>query len=147
MMENGDVSILLVDDEEDSRFLIREAIEEARVGNGVYEVASGEEALDFLYQRGEYANAPRPGLIYLDIEMPGMRGQDVLKQIKSNNAFKDIAVVMMTGLDDGVEKKLAAQNGANSYTVKPSNPEEFLKTVREATNYWIKIHRYPNSSP
>ncbi|MDZ7262914.1 MAG: response regulator [candidate division KSB1 bacterium] len=144
-MDHNEIKILLVDDEEDSRLLIREAIEEARVSNGVYEVGSGEEALDFLYRRGKYTNAPRPGLIYLDIQMPGMSGQEVLKQIKSNEDFKDIAVVMMTGLDDSEEKKLAAQNGANSYTVKPSNPEEFLRTVIEATNYWLKIHRYPNS--
>jgi len=138
------ITILLVDDDEDCRLMIRDAIEEAGVQNNVYEVSSGEEALDFVYKRNGYEDAPRPGLIYLDIDMPGMSGQEVLKKIKSDDRYKDIPVVMMTGLNDEKEKLEAARNGANSYTLKPTDPVEFMKTVIEATNYWIYIHKRPH---
>jgi two-component system response regulator len=138
------INILLVDDDEDCRLMIRDAIEEAGVKNNIYEVSSGKEALDFIYRRGGYEDAPRPGLIYLDIDMPGISGQEVLRAIKSDERYKDIPVVMMTGLNDDREKLEAAKNGANSYTVKPSDPVEFMRTIIEATNYWIYIHQRPN---
>lgn len=137
------ITILLADDDPDCRMLIHDAIEQSHLANEVYEVASGTEALDFLYRRGAYANAPRPGLIYLDIEMPGMTGQEVCKAIKSDPALKDIPVVMMTGLNDDQQKRQAALNGANSYTLKPTDPMALLHSVLSATNYWLSIHQFP----
>ena len=144
-MRDG-VNILLVDDDEDCRLLIKDAIMDGRVENAVYEVGSGEEALDFLYRRGVYADAPRPGLIYLDIMMPGLSGQEVLRELRGDREFSDIPVVMMTSLEDDREKEMAAKNGANSYTVKPKDPLEFIKTVMEATDYWINVHERPGRS-
>jgi CheY-like chemotaxis protein len=86
---------------------------------------------------------PRPGQIFLDIEMPGMDGQEALQRIRSNPAFRDIPVVMMTGVSDEAEMHRAAANGANSYTIKPANAEQFLRTVLASTNYWLTIHQYP----
>lgn len=137
------ITILLVDDDPDCRLLIRDAINECKVSNAVYEVSNGAEALEFLKQRGKYASAPRPGLVYLDLEMPGMNGQETLKAIKADPDLRDIPVVMMTGVCDEKEMMLAAKNGANSYTVKPANVEQFLKTVLASTSYWLTIHQYP----
>ena len=137
------INILLVDDDEDCRFLIREAISECKILNHVYEVPDGKTALDFVFRRGEFEHAPRPGLIYLDIEMPGMNGQEVLAIIKSTPELRDIPVVMMTGVCDEVQMERAAQNGANSYTLKPANAEQFLRTVLASTNYWLTIHQHP----
>src|SRR3954468_21109947 len=83
------INILLVDDDEDCRFLIREAISECKIVNRVYEVPDGKTALDFVFRRGEFEHAPRPGLIYLDIEMPGMNAQEVLRVIKSTPELRD----------------------------------------------------------
>ena len=94
------ITILLVDDDVDCRMLIRDAICQSKVSNRVFEVSSGEEAMDFLHRRGQWSRAPRPGLIYLDIEMPGMDGQSVLKAIKADPDLRDIPVVMMTGVSD-----------------------------------------------
>ena len=138
------ITILLVDDDPDCRMLIRDAIAECKVSNDVHEVCNGREALDFLHKRGKYANAPRPGLIYLDIEMPSMDGQATLKEIKASCHLRDIPVVMMTGVSDEVQMKMAAANGANSYTLKPANAEQFLRTVLASTNYWLTIHQYPD---
>ena len=139
------ITILLVDDDPDCRLLIRDAIAECKVSNAVYECANGLDAMDFLKRRGKYANsdAPRPGLIYLDLEMPGMDGQATLQAIKADPALRDIPVVMMTGVADEAEMKRAAANGANSYTIKPANAEQFLRTVLASTNYWLTIHQYP----
>ena len=137
------ITILLVDDDDDCRMLIRDAIAECKVSNDVHEVCNGQEALDFLHRRGQFANAPRPGLIYLDIEMPHMDGQATLKAIKADPELRDIPVVMMTGVCDETQMKTAAANGANSYTIKPANAEQFLRTVLASTNYWLTIHQYP----
>src|SRR3954469_7793460 len=84
------ITILLVDDDPDCRLLIRDAIAECKVSNSVFEASNGMEALEFLKRRGKHANAPRPGLIYLDLEMPGMNGQETLKAIKADPALRDI---------------------------------------------------------
>jgi len=140
---NEPISILLVDDDADCRLLIRDAIAECKVSNKVFEVENGHEALAFLSGKGEFVNKPRPGLIYLDIEMPGMDGQETLKRIRANPDLREVPVVMMTGVADEAQMKLAAINGANSYTIKPANAEQFLRTVLASTNYWLSIHQSP----
>lgn len=141
--EREPITILLVDDDADCRMLVRDAIAESRVRNQVIEATNGAEALDILHRRGPYADAPRPGLIYLDIEMPGKDGQQTLREIKAEPELRDIPVVMMTGVADEQQMQLAAANGANSYTIKPANAEQFLRTVLASTNYWLTIHQYP----
>lgn len=137
------VTILLVDDDEDCRTLIRDAIEQGKLDNPVFEVSSGEEALAFLKREGKFSDAPRPGLVYLDIEMPGMGGQETLKAIRQDPRFSDIAVVMMTGVTDNEQKKLAMASGANSYTNKPTDAMTFMQTVMDSTHYWLRIHQFP----
>ena len=137
------ITILLVDDDADCRMLIRDAIEACKVSNQVFEVRNGAEALDFLYARGNHTGAIRPGLIFLDIEMPAMDGQETLKRIRNDERFREIPIVMMTGVADERQMEQAAANGANSYTIKPANAEQFLRTVLASTNYWLTIHQYP----
>ena len=138
------IAILLVDDDPDCRMLVRDAINDSKVRNAVFEVADGQEALDFLNRRGEWANAPRPGLVYLDIEMPVKNGLETLREIKQTPELRNIPVVMMTGVCDEAQMFQAAEAGANSYTIKPANAEQFLKTVLTSTNYWLTIHQYPD---
>lgn len=138
------IAILLVDDDPDCRMLVKDAIESSKVSNRLYEASNGQEALDFLNRRGKWANAPRPGLIFLDIEMPGMGGQDTLKAVRAMPEFRETPIVMMTGVSDEAEMRRAAENGANSYTLKPANAEQFLRTVLQSTAYWLTIHQYPN---
>jgi len=137
------ITILLVDDDEDCRTLIRDAISACKVSNQIHEASNGREALDFLRRRGVFSKAPRPGLVYLDIEMPGLDGQSVLREIKNDPELRDIPVVMMTGVADETQMAEAAKNGANSYTLKPASAEQFLRTVLASTTYWLTIHQYP----
>jgi len=137
------IPILLVDDDPDCRLLIRDAIAQCKVSNDVHEVTNGQEAIEFLLRRGKHANAPTPGLIFLDIEMPVMDGMTALKQIKATAGLRQIPIVMMTGVCDEQQMKLAAATGANSYTLKPASAEQFFQMVLASTNYWLNIHQYP----
>jgi CheY-like chemotaxis protein len=138
------ITILLVDDDADCRMLIRDAIAECNVSNRVYEVANGQEALDFLNRVGRFADAPRPGLIFMDIEMPTMDGLTALRRIRAVPELQEIPIVMITGVCGEQQMQQAAAMGANSYTLKPANAEQFLRTVLASTNYWLTIHQYPH---
>jgi len=142
--ESGEpIVILLVDDDPDCRLLVRDAILASRVRNEIFEASNADEALRFLNHQPPFADAPRPGLIYLDVEMPGIDGIELLRKIKTDPNLRDISVVMMTGVSDERQMRAAAEAGANSYTIKPANAEQFLRTVADCTNYWLTIHQYP----
>ncbi|QOV90812.1 response regulator [Humisphaera borealis] len=140
----GALAVLLVDDDPDCRMLIRDAIEGSGMDCQPFEVSNGLEAMEFLERRGKWSNAPRPGLIFLDVEMPGMGGQDTLKAIRAIPELDDTPIVMMTGVSDEQQMRQAAEHGANSYTLKPASGAQFLETVRASANYWLKIHQYPH---
>lgn len=138
----GQIVILLVDDDQDCRSLVRDAIEECKVSNQIHEATNGEEALNYL-KECEAQGKSMPGLIYLDVEMPGLNGLQTLEKIRAVPAFANIPVVMMTGVSGTEQMNKAAELGANSYTLKPANAEQFLRTVLESTNYWLTIHQSP----
>jgi CheY-like chemotaxis protein len=143
-VDDTPIVILLVDDDPDCRLIVRDAIESSNVRTEVFEASNGIEALRFLKHKPPFKDAPRPGLIYLDVEMPGMDGVELLRQIKSDPDLQHISVVMMTGVSDEKQMKAAAAAGANSYTIKPANAEQFLRTVVDCTHYWLTIHQYPD---
>ncbi len=129
--------VLLVDDDDDWRGVMRELLSSASEPFDVRDVANGTDAIDFLHQRGGFANAPRPDLIYLDLEMPGDSGTDVLDQIKSSPQFKDIPVVMLTGVSDDNQKHTAFAKGADAYLVKPSEPQQLVQAIEATLARWL----------
>lgn len=140
---NKPISILLVDDDPDCRMLLRDAINECKVSNAVLEAENGQQAIDLLTANRDHPDR-LPGLIYLDIEMPLLNGLETLDRIKQDEKLRHIPVVIMTGVSDEQQIRKAASLGANSYTLKPANAEQFLKTVLASTNYWLSIHQYPD---
>src|ERR1051326_3669946 len=112
--DDAPIAILLVDDDADCRMLIRDAISECKVSNDVHEVENGQQAIEFLKRRGKYANVPRPGLIYMDIEMPVMNGLEAVKVIKADPEIRDIPLVMMTGVSDENQMRRGAPSRADS---------------------------------
>lgn len=147
------VVVLVVDDDPDCRLLVRDAIEEAEKRRGastlrleIIECDSGEAALRYLRREGEFADpatSPRPGLIYMDVEMPGIGGLEAVRCLKADPRLRDIPTVMLSGLSDTGAIDAAARNGANSYTVKPADAERLLETVLTSTDYWLHVHQTP----
>jgi len=142
-----EVTVLLVDDDPDCRQLVRDALAAGQIHNPVYEVSSGAEALEFLQRQGRHGGAPRPSLVFLDMEMPGMTGQETLQAIRRDPQHADIAVVMFTGVTDDGQKLAALRSGANSYTHKAADPGTFIQTVLLAAHYWLRIHQFPAVRP
>jgi CheY-like chemotaxis protein len=134
------VTILLIDDDCDFRMLLRDIIDTACSHADVREAGGGAAGLEYLRRSlSDPQTTPRPDLIYLDLEMPGQGGQEVLCAIKSDPALADIPVVMLTGLDDDGQRKTALRNGAAGYTVKPTEPRHFLRTVMSSVNRWVGL--------
>jgi two-component system response regulator len=142
-MDQKVVDILLIDDNPDHVELIVKALQGNNILNEVHVVISGEEAIDFLNQRGKYANEVRPGLILLDIKLPGMDGVEFLKQIKADPKLKSIPVVMLTTSGDEKEMVESYNCGANSYIVKPVGFEQFTKVIKELKLYWVLVNSLP----
>lgn len=145
-MDRKSVDILLIEDNADHVELILKALQDNNVLNEMHVVASGEEAMDFLYQRGEYANAARPGLILLDIKLPGMDGIEFLRRIKADPKLKRIPVVILT-TSAGEKEIVESYNcGANSYIVKPVDFEQFVKVIKDLKLYWLVVNSLPMKS-
>ena len=137
------VDVLLVEDNPDHVELILMALRDNNVLNEVHVVTDGEEALDFLYQRGEHADATRPGLILLDIKLPRVDGIEVLRRIKADPKLKSIPVVMLTTSAGEEEIVESYSCGASSYIVKPVDFEQLVKVIKELKLYWLVINSLP----
>ena len=140
------ISILLVEDNPDHVILTKKALEDYNVANKIYVAEDGEEALDFVYHRGKYANgsnAPRPGLILLDVKLPKVDGFEVLKQLKSDEEHNSIPIVMLTTSSQDEEIARGYAEGANSYVTKPVRFNEFADKVRNIGLYWGLISSVP----
>jgi len=141
------ITILICDDDADDRLLTQQALEDAHVANAVHFVAGGEQLLDYLYQRGEYAGetggAPRPGLILLDLNMPNMDGREALKVIKDDETLRDIPVVVLStsGLDEDIVRSYKL--GVNSFITKPVTFSGFVEAMNVLGRYWLEIVELP----
>lgn len=142
------INILLAEDNPDHAMLTRKVLEDNRVANRVFVVENGEEALDFIYQRGKYANgeATRPGLILLDVKMPKLDGFTVLKQLKSDPEYRTIPIVMLTTSSRDEEIARGYIEGANSYVSKPVKFDEFAERVKNIGLYWGLINSSTQNS-
>ncbi len=133
-------NILLVEDNADHAELTVRALKNGNILNEVFWVKDGEEALDFLYQRGRYADhgrAPRPGLILLDIKLPKVDGHEVLRRIKSDETLRVIPVVMLTTSGETNDVNESYHAGVNSFVTKPVSFREFVETVKTVKLYWV----------
>lgn len=140
------IPILMADDDPDDRMLAREAMEENKVANQMVFVENGEELLDYLYQRGAYNadNAPRPGLILLDLNMPRMDGREALRYIKSDPGLRRIPVVILTTSKAEEDIVRSYDLGVNSFITKPVTFDELVKVTREISSYWFGIVELPS---
>lgn len=137
------IDILLVEDNPDHAELTRRALENGNMANKVTWVKDGQEALDCLFRKGVYAEATRPGLILLDINLPKLSGVEVLKKIKEDEQLRVIPVIMLTTSDRDEEALRCYSFGANSFITKPVKFSEFTEKVRSLKLYWLLVNRPP----
>jgi CheY-like chemotaxis protein len=138
-------SILLVEDSVRDAEMTVVALEESHLANSIVHVRDGEEALDYLYQRGEFAERTpgNPSVVLLDLKMPKVDGMEVLRQIKADPRFKAIPVVMMTSSREEQDLVASYQLGANAYVVKPVGFSEFVAAVQQVGAFWGILNEPP----
>ncbi len=137
------VEILLVEDNPADVRLTREALKEGKVRNNLSVVVDGEAALAFLRREGQYAGAPHPDLILLDLNLPRKDGREVLAEIKEDPTLKRIPVVVLT--TSTAEKDILQTYNlhANCYVTKPVQLDEFLSVVKSIDDFWLALVRLP----
>ncbi|BDE57931.1 response regulator [Prescottella equi] len=137
------IDVLLVEDDPGDELMTREAFEFNKVGNNLHVVRDGEQALDFLYKRGEYPDAVRPDLILLDLNLPKYDGRQVLEKIKSDEDLADIPVVILTtsGAEEDIVRSYKLH--ANAYVTKPVDLDQFIAAVRQIDDFWVQVVRLP----
>jgi CheY-like chemotaxis protein len=140
-MKLTSVHILLVEDNEGDILLTLEAFEESKIKNEISVVRNGQEALDFLYKRGNFLNA-KTDLILLDINIPIYNGHEVLQIIKTDSKLKKIPVVMLTTSSHQRDIDKAYENYSNSYVKKPLAMEEFLDSILKIEAFWLQLSKF-----
>lgn len=140
------ITILMADDDEDDRLMAREALQEARLANDLHFVVDGVELLDYLKQRGTYneLNAPRPGLVLLDLNMPKKDGREALKEIKTDPDLRQIPIVVLTTSKADEDIYRSYNLGVNSYITKPVSFEGLAEVMKALSMYWFQIVKLPS---
>lgn len=137
------IDILLVEDSPADVLITREALTEARLLNTIHVAEDGVEALAFLRRQGRFADAPRPDLILLDLNLPRKNGREVLAEIKADEALKLIPVVVLT-TSSAEEDIIHSYNlHANCYVIKPVEFDSFVKAVQSIRQFWFTIVTLP----
>ncbi len=137
------IEILLIEDSPADILITREAFSEARLLNDIHVVEDGVQALEFLRRQGDFASAPRPDLILLDLNLPRKNGREVLAEIKADDSLKAIPVIVLTTSNAHEDILQAYDLHANCYVVKPVGFENFLKAVQSIRNFWFSVVALP----
>ena len=137
------VDILLVEDNPGDVRLTREAFGELDLDGRLHVVNDGEAALDFVHRRDEHADAPRPDLVLLDLNLPKVDGLEVLEEIKSDPELRRIPVVVLTGSKAEEDIVESYDRHTNAYLTKPIDPEEFVALVQSFESFWLSLVKLP----
>lgn len=148
MTGSGTQTILIVEDSDDDYLATVRAFKKANLLNPVRRCTNGDQAIDYLLQRGEFSGpgqAPRPNIILLDLNLPGTDGKEVLRMIKADPDLQKIPVIVLTtsNAEQDIEQCYAA--GANSYVQKPVDLVGFIQSVARLTDYWFNVSILPKN--
>jgi len=138
-----DIQILLVEDNPGDVRLTMEALRGAKVANELHVVGDGGEAIEFLNRCGTHADAPRPDIVLLDLNLPRVDGNEVLAQIKSDPDLAKIPIIVLTSSSAEADIQRAYELHANCFISKPVDFTEFIGAVRSLEGFWLKIVRLP----
>jgi CheY-like chemotaxis protein len=137
------IDVLLVDDDPGDTLMIREAFEHNKVRNALAAVSDGVQAMQYLRREGEYADAPRPDLILLDLNLPRKDGRQVLAEIKGDPELSTIPVVVLTTSHAEEDVLRSYQLHANAYVTKPVDFERFIEVVRQIDEFFVTVVKLP----
>ena len=138
------IEILLVEDSpSDANLTIRE-FSKAKIANNLHWVEDGDTAMEYLRKQGEFTDAPRPDLILLDLNLPGMDGREVLEEVKSDPELKRIPVVILTTSNDEQDVLRSYNLNANCYVTKPIDIEQFINVVQLIKDFWLAAVLLPS---
>ena len=140
------VEILLVEDNEGDILLTQEALADSKLCNTLHSVQDGEEAMKFLYNKGDYATKPQPDIILLDLNLPKKDGREVLKELKADDRLKKIPVVVLTTSQSEEDISKMYDLHANCYISKPIDMNQFIKVVQAIQDFWFSIVKLPSSN-
>jgi len=144
---NGEpLVILLVEDNEDHAELVKRNFEDYRVANHIYHARDGEQALDYLFHRGQYQDpkdSPKPNLILLDLRLPKLDGLAVLKEIKESHELRAVPTVVLTSSQSESDIYSAYNSYVNSFLVKPLDFDKFTSLMKELGMYWLVWNANP----
>jgi CheY-like chemotaxis protein len=143
----GKISILIADDDPDDRELIRAAFDENSIKHRINFVENGEELLRYLNRSGHYADEtlhPFPQIILLDLNMPKKDGREALRELKADNIFKSIPVIILTTSMEQKDIVKSYELGVNSFIIKPVTYSGLVEFTRVLGKYWFEIAELPN---
>lgn len=141
MVQFAAIPLLVIEDCDEDFEVFRRVVSKASLPNPIFRCVSGDEALEFLYHQGDYANsqaAPRPALILLDLGLPGKDGQEVLAQIKHDADLSDIPIVVLSGSTDPYSIEECYRHGVSGYIFKPMSTHSFIENLHAFITYWLK---------
>lgn len=143
MPDQAPIDVLLVEDDPGDVLMTREAFEENKVANRLAVVSDGAEAMQYLRREGEYAEAPTPDLVLLDLNLPRMDGREVLAAMKSDDALRSIPVVVLTTSEAEEDVLRSYSLHANAYVTKPVDFSRFIEVVRQIDDFFVSVVRLP----
>lgn len=138
--------ILIVEDSDEDYEILLWALKKLSIKTPVFRCSDGDEALDFLYHRGEYSDpetSPRPAIILLDLSLTMMDGHEVLEEIKSDERLKMIPVIIWTNSSDPRDIEICFKQGANSYILKPMTLQRLMEAIELVNHYWFGVAVLP----
>lgn len=144
MADHKTIDVLLVEDDPGDVLMTREAFTENKVANRLAVVSDGVSALEFLRKEGEYADAPTPDLVLLDLNLPRMDGREVLAAMKSDDELRRIPVVVLTTSEAEEDVLRSYSLHANAYVTKPVDFERFIDVVRQIDDFFVSVVRLPS---
>ncbi len=142
-----EVEILLIEDSPSDAELTQLALLHGKVKNKLHHVVDGVEALAFLAQEGEYAGAPRPDIILLDLNLPRKNGREVLEELKKHEEWRKIPVIVLTSSDNESDVGAVYSLNANSYIKKPVDLQQFNEVMRSFDSFWLSWVILPTNKP
>ena len=137
------IDVLLVEDDPGDALMTQEAFEHHKIRNSLHIVKDGVEALEFLRREGQYVNAPRPGLILLDLNLPRKDGREVLSEVKADAELRSIPVVVLTTSEAEEDILRSYSLYANAYVTKPVDFDRFIEVVRQIDDFFVTVVKLP----